>query len=251
MLCTCWECQEFCWEQWCTAPHGALAWSLLVCLRRRSYRVCVCACVWRGFGRIPLAEMWIFVKSNVWNPGQSRKLVVRLRATRPKASLTARLFRRFKKKNQSSPLWPCCLRTYSSFSSKASSKTMCSEVQTKMLTHPDILWKTDNPVDWSSYLSLQEPTKSSASEELRLNQAPSKLLLYFSLKHFLLPHLICNWPQLATWQSSLCSQACLTVATATLSNTRVQRWCPVLLQGTIKCCTKWSLKMWRETYPDV
>lgn len=176
-----------------------------------------------------------------------------MRATRPKASLTARLFRR-SKTNQSSLFRPCCSHTYSNFSSKAWSKTMCSEVQSNMLTHPESSRKTDNKsTHWASYFSQQEPAKSSSSTELRSNQTPLKLLLYSFLKNFLLPLLFCNWSQLAAWQTvlfSLCSQACLTVATATLANARVQRWCPVLLQGIIKCYTKWSLRVGRETYPD-
>ncbi len=164
------------------------------------------------------------MKSNVWNPGQSRKLVVRLRATRPKASLTARLFRRSKKIN------PVCfglvVRVLTPTSpAKASSKTMCSEVHTKMLTHPESSWKTDNnSIHWSSYCSLQEPAKKQLLKGVKTQPNSFRAVLVFLLEAFSPSS---SDLQLASvgrsLPFSLCSQACLTVATATLTNTRPQR----------------------------
>lgn len=75
-------------------PRANWLADLLACLTwGRICKVCVWACVWRGFEWIPLAEMRLFVKLNAWNPGQSRKLVERHRAMRSKASLTARFIK--------------------------------------------------------------------------------------------------------------------------------------------------------------
>lgn len=195
--------------------------------------------------------MWIFVKSNVWNPGQSRKLVVRLRATRPKASLTARPFGRSEKIN------PVCFGLVVHILTPASpaephQKQYAQRCRQKCLLIQRALGK-QTITQFISLHIVHDKTqqKCSSFKELRSKQTLSKLLLYFSLKYFLIPLLFC---QLATWQSlsfSLCSQRFVWLLLQQHSSTRVQRWCPVLLQGVIKCCTKWSSWVGRVTYPDV
>lgn len=94
-----------------------------------------------------------------------------------------------------------------------------------------------------AFVLLTTRTSGSFKEATELLESCSSVLPW---SIFLL--LLCL--QLAPWQSlpySLCLQVCLTVATVTLMNASVQRWCLVLLQGVIMCYTN-EARGWGEKH---